>query len=77
MTPITNVPVLRHDDNPHELLILICRVCRTRDQKTRAELSADGWVFAEAREVFEYSTANGWELCPQCSGHAYEWEDLY
>lgn len=61
--------------NPHEVLPVRCNKCFAFEPGlSRGELQEAGWrLFVETR----IEDHPGFEVCPNCSGNDYSWEDLY
>lgn len=74
VTPLTKLPILRPNENPHELLIIKCSSCLMKSTSTRQELHESGWQVAYETQIKDHE---GFTICPECSPQEYVWEDLY
>ena len=73
-TPLRKDMILRREENPHELLVAICRSCQLRRDDDRVTLHLAGWTLAVEPMIRNHE---GFVLCRECSRHDYSYGDLY
>ena len=68
------LPICSAADNPHELLMLVCKKCRKSSTDCRSIFQDRGWrLFCDE----SFPEHDGFPVCQECTDYEYSWDDLY